>query len=174
VHLPETNYYIECSAITSLDSWHHVVWTISGTTLSFYVNGILKKISYVPPNDVESLAGNSGVFKIMEEEQGHSFNGTTENIRIYPYSMPRQTIFERFNIVRKKYDITESSETGNFYRKVAINGKPLENNVCKLEKGIYQLSISPSRLHGYISCVAPQFFSEEINRGKRHAMYFEY
>ncbi|MCF6149583.1 MAG: LamG domain-containing protein [Candidatus Kuenenia sp.] len=174
VHLPETNSYVECSEITSLDGWYHVVWTIYGNTLSFYVNGILKKISYVPPKDVASITGNSGAFKIMDAERGHCFNGIAENIRIYPYPMPRQTIFERFNILREKYGIIESTETGNFYKKVAINGKSLENNVCKLEKGTYQLSILPSRLHGYISCVAPQFFIEKIKRGKRHAMYFEY
>ena len=174
VHLPETNSYIECAEITLLDSWYHVVWTISGNTLSFYVNGILKKISYVPPKDVESFVKNFEAFKILEAEKGHVFNGTTENIRIYPYPMPRQKIFERFNILRGKYGIVESNEIGNFYRKVSVNGKPLEGNVCRLEKGIYRLSILPSRLHGYISCVAPQFFSEKIERGKRHAMYFEY
>ncbi|MBE7547678.1 MAG: hypothetical protein HS127_11250 [Planctomycetia bacterium] len=128
----------------------------------------------MPSKDVESFAKNFEAFKILEAEKGHVFNGTTENIRIYPYPMPRQKIFERFNILREKYGIVESNEIGNFYRKVFVNGKPLESNMCRLEKGIYRLNILPSRLHGYISCVAPQFFNEEIKRGKRHAMYFEY
>ncbi len=82
-------------------TWHHLVETFDGIYIKLYVDGIEKasKLSIYP------TTGTGGTFRIGRSYSG-GFNGTIDEIKVYPYSLSEKQI-------KQRYDETKDGLTTN-------------------------------------------------------------
>lgn len=66
-------------------AWHHVAWTVSGTTFSLYVDGVLSGTpSTLTPDFLES--GEAEIFRIgalARNGDGDFYTGLLDDVQIY-------------------------------------------------------------------------------------------
>lgn len=82
------------------NQWYHFAWTISGTSLTFYVNGV--------SDGTAILAGNiapSSVSRIGLANAGEYATGSIKLVQIYNRALTAAEISQNFNALRGRYGI---------------------------------------------------------------------
>jgi hypothetical protein len=105
-----TTYQLYWDGITSwkngtksdwtINQWYHFVWTISGTTLTFYVNGV--------PDGTTILATTfspSAETRIGFANAGEYATGNIANLQVYNRALTPQEILQNFNAQRSRFGI---------------------------------------------------------------------
>ena len=82
------------------NQWYHLAWTISGTTLIFYVNGVA--------DGTVTLAGNiapSGTSRLGLANAGEYATGSISTVQVYNRTLSATEIQQAFNAQRTRYGI---------------------------------------------------------------------
>lgn len=82
------------------NQWYQFAWTISGTTLTFYVNGV--------PDGTTTLAGNiapSGASRIGLANAGEYATGSINAVQVYNRALSAAEILQNFNAQRGIYGL---------------------------------------------------------------------
>ena len=82
------------------NQWYHLAWTISGTTLIFYVNGVA--------DGTVTLAGNiapSGTSRLGLANAGEYATGSIGTVQVYNRALLATEIQQNFNAQRTRYGI---------------------------------------------------------------------
>jgi prepilin-type N-terminal cleavage/methylation domain-containing protein len=62
--------------------WQHICWTVSGTTLKFYLNGEFKQ-----QFTIGAITASTGIFRIGRRSDGYYLNGLIDEARVYGKSL---------------------------------------------------------------------------------------
>ena len=82
------------------NQWYHLSWTISGTTLTFYVNGAA--------DGTVTLAGNiapSGTSRIGLANAGEYATGSISTLQVYNRALSASEVAQNFNAIRSRYGL---------------------------------------------------------------------
>ncbi|MCE5339523.1 MAG: LamG domain-containing protein [Planctomycetaceae bacterium] len=93
----------------SLNEWHHVAVTVSGSYSTFYVDGIAtSRTGYAFPTP----AGNTRPLYIGRRDDGMYFNGLIDEVSIYDYALDTNEIAELYNEATAASSISDHFDDG--------------------------------------------------------------
>jgi hypothetical protein len=82
------------------NQWYHLAWTISSTTLTFYVNGVA--------DGTATLAGNitpSSISRIGLASAGEYATGSIGTVQVYNRALSAAEITQNYNALRGRYSV---------------------------------------------------------------------
>lgn len=89
------DWVVQSSILLSTDIWYHVAATKNGATRAMYVNGV--DVSVLNTN--QTLVNNTASLFIGQFAPGdvHRFNGTLDELAIYPTALSQERILAHYN-----------------------------------------------------------------------------
>ncbi len=99
------------NAALSTDIWYHVVARYDGSTCKIFVNG----------NEVASancngdITTNSNTVKVGQWSNNEWFNGSIDEVRIYPYALSKEQIASHYALEYNKI-VTQETTAGEIYQ----------------------------------------------------------
>lgn len=86
-------------------NWYHLVAVGNGSTLRFYVNGVLDPVSVSYNGTIKTTNKKLEIGSLREEDNIYTFNGRIGFVRIYSQALNSDQVARNFKAIRKRYGI---------------------------------------------------------------------
>ena len=100
-----TGGYFSSNSSVNLNQWTHVVVTFNGSTINWYINGIIDKSLSQSGTITPERNGDLGIGREVFENYGRGMNGRISNAKLYNRALTAQEIQQNFNATRSRFGI---------------------------------------------------------------------
>jgi len=100
-----TGGYFSSNSSVNLNQWTHVVVTFNGSTINWYINGIIDKSLSQSGTITPVSNGDLGIGREVFEDYGRGMNGRISNAKLYNRALTATEVSQNFNALRGRYGL---------------------------------------------------------------------
>jgi hypothetical protein len=98
-----TGGYYSSNSSVNLNQWTHVVVTFNGSTINWYINGIIDKSLSQSGTITPVRDGDLGIGRELFENYGRGMNGRISKASLYNRALTAQEIQQNYNALKGRY-----------------------------------------------------------------------
>ena len=97
--------YVSSNSSVNLNQWTHAVVTFNGSTINWYINGVIDKSLSQIGTIIPQRNGDLCIGRELFENYGRGMSGRISNTKLYNRALSTQEVQQNFNALRGRYGI---------------------------------------------------------------------